>query len=69
RQPDVLARTGGDEFAILLSGVNRSDDATEVAERIRGALAIPFTLSDFEVRIGCSIGIALGACLAADHED
>ncbi|MCG7347420.1 putative bifunctional diguanylate cyclase/phosphodiesterase [Sphingomonas sp. ACRSK] len=69
RQPDVLARTGGDEFAILLSGVSRSDDATEVAERIRGALAIPFTLSDFEVRIGCSIGIALGASLAADHEN
>ncbi|RXZ35634.1 bifunctional diguanylate cyclase/phosphodiesterase [Sphingomonas desiccabilis] len=69
RQPDMLARTGGDEFAILLSGVGRSEDAIEVAERIRGALASPFTLSDFEVRIGCSIGIALGADLAGDHED
>jgi diguanylate cyclase (GGDEF)-like protein len=69
RQPDVLARTGGDEFAILLAGVERNDDAIEVAERIRGALASPFSLSDFEVRIGCSVGIALGACVSGGHED
>jgi diguanylate cyclase (GGDEF)-like protein len=69
RQPDVLARTGGDEFAILLSGVTGSEGAVEVAERIRGALSSPFALSDFEVRIGCSMGIALGAGLVGDHED
>jgi diguanylate cyclase (GGDEF)-like protein len=69
RQPDVLARTGGDEFAILLCGASGSQGAVEVAERIRGALSNPFSLSDFEVRIASSIGIALGATHVGDHED
>ncbi|MFZ3484465.1 putative bifunctional diguanylate cyclase/phosphodiesterase [Sphingomonas sp. 3-13AW] len=69
RQPDVLARTGGDEFAILLSGVSDRQGVIEVAERIRGALSNPFSLSDFEVRIGSSLGIAQGAASVGDHAD
>ncbi|MFV0624605.1 putative bifunctional diguanylate cyclase/phosphodiesterase [Sphingomonas sp. ac-8] len=69
RGPDVLARTGGDEFAILLPDIGGTAGAIEVADRIRGALASPFSLSDFDVRIGCSLGVALGAELVGAPED
>ncbi|MBW4330491.1 EAL domain-containing protein [Stakelama sp. CBK3Z-3] len=60
RGRDVLARTGGDEFAILLVLDDGPEDAVQVASRIRGALASPFRLSDFEIRVDCAIGVALG---------
>ena len=58
RARDVLARTGGDEFGILLTIEDGASDAEHVAKRIRGALASPFRLSGFEIRVACSIGIA-----------
>lgn len=60
RAPDVLARTGGDEYGILLNLAEGAGDALEVARRIKDALATPFRLSDFEIQVTCSIGIALG---------
>ena len=69
RGRDVLGRTGGDEFAILLHVDDATDDALEVAERIQEVLTTPFSLSDFEIRIDCAIGIALGCDQMADAED
>ncbi|MDV3456920.1 bifunctional diguanylate cyclase/phosphodiesterase [Sphingomonas sp. HF-S4] len=61
RGRDILARMGGDEFGVLLTLDDGPDDALQVAKRIQAALASPFRLSDFEIRVECSIGIALGA--------
>ena len=69
RTQDVLARTGGDEFAILLTLEDGAIDADHVAKRIFGALATPFRLSDFEIRVACSIGIAFGAADIDDAEE
>ncbi|MEO8328615.1 MAG: diguanylate cyclase, partial [Candidatus Nanopelagicales bacterium] len=55
---DELARLGGDEFAVLLSETN-SEGAAIVAERIRGALAAPFSVDGVTVRVDASIGISL----------
>nr|WP_199857419.1 bifunctional diguanylate cyclase/phosphodiesterase [Sphingomonas sp. EC-HK361] len=60
RTCDILARTGGDEFAILLAIDEDADEALRVAARLRAVLAAPFRLSETEVRISCSIGIAHG---------
>jgi len=68
RGHDSLARTGGDEFGILLALDNGMTDALQVADRIRGALAAPFRLSEFDIRIDCSIGMSLGGD-AAEAED
>ncbi len=57
---DVLARTGGDEFAVLLGLREGPDAALQVADRLQQALVQPFQLSDFNIRVECSIGIALG---------
>ncbi len=69
RSRDVLARMGGDEFGVLLTLDQGPSDALHVAKRIQGALSTPFRLSDFEIRVECSIGIALGADNDGDPED
>jgi len=69
RGRDVLARMGGDEFGILLTLDDGPGDALHVAKRIHAALANPFRLSDFEIRVECSIGVALGSHDIEDPED
>ena len=69
RAPDVLARTGGDEFGILLTLGEDIAEADQVAHRIEAALATPFRLSGFEIRVACSIGIAFGSEEIDDPED
>ncbi|MEA3039180.1 MAG: hypothetical protein QOE79_1693 [Sphingomonadales bacterium] len=59
RAHDLLARTGGDEFGILLRLERGLEDALQAAERIRAALALPFRLSELEIRVDCAIGCAL----------
>ncbi len=54
---DTCARFGGDEFVILLEGINGVHEATEVAAGILASLSQPFHLHDFTVVISASIGI------------
>ena len=60
RAQDFVSRMGNDEFAVLLSNVERLNYATSVAERIYRELAVPFNLGGYEVSIKASIGIAIG---------
>jgi diguanylate cyclase (GGDEF)-like protein/PAS domain S-box-containing protein len=59
RPEDTVARMGGDEFTILLEGIQEIDDVVLVAERIRHELADPFRIGDQEVFTSASIGITL----------
>ncbi|WP_256731376.1 bifunctional diguanylate cyclase/phosphodiesterase [Sphingomonas sp. dw_22] len=69
RGRDVLARMGGDEFGVMLVLDDGPNDAFHVAKRVQAALANPFRLSDFEIRVECAIGIAMGADNDGDPED
>jgi diguanylate cyclase (GGDEF)-like protein len=69
RGHDILARTGGDEFGILLRLEEGPSDAEHVAKRIEGALATPFRLTGFEIMVSCSIGIAYGSSDVDDAEE
>jgi diguanylate cyclase (GGDEF)-like protein len=59
RSHDMLARTGGNEFAILIRLRKGIEDALQAAERIKAALSEPFRLSELEIRVDCAVGCAL----------
>lgn len=59
RQPDLLYRLGGDEFTLLLPDAD-TDMAVRIAQRLRNALAQPYSLSGQRIDFVLpSIGIAL----------
>jgi diguanylate cyclase (GGDEF)-like protein len=59
RGGDVLARTGGNEFGILVSLSRGIEDALTAAARIREVMSAPFHISDLDIRVECAIGVAL----------
>jgi len=59
RATDTVARTGGDEFAVLLADPKEHADADAVALKLVERLSRPFTVDGREIRIGASIGIAV----------
>ena len=59
RTGDVLARTGGNEFGILVCLKRGVDDAIAAAARIQEVMTAPFKLSELEIRVECAIGVAL----------
>jgi diguanylate cyclase (GGDEF)-like protein len=59
RAGDLLARTGGDEFGILMRLDRGLEDALQAAARIEAAMAAPFRLSELEIRVDCALGCAL----------
>ena len=73
RPEDTVARTGGDEFAVLIQDIRDVSDASRVALRIHDAMAAPFDLSGpgpgaREVFSSVSVGIAMSATGYAQPE-
>jgi diguanylate cyclase (GGDEF)-like protein len=60
REPDVVARLSGDEFAILLEDVEIPAAAVAVAQRVLEALSVPMHVAGRELAPSVSMGIAIG---------
>ncbi|MCE9579401.1 MAG: bifunctional diguanylate cyclase/phosphodiesterase, partial [Deltaproteobacteria bacterium] len=58
RSSDVVARVGGDEFAVFLDDLDRTSRPVEVADRIVRALARPIHVADRALVVTASIGVA-----------
>ncbi len=59
RDADVLARIGGDEFAVLVDAIEHRATASDIACRVIDAVREPFVVDGHPAAIGVSIGIAL----------
>ncbi len=64
-----VARFGGDEFGVLLTGLGNEQQAVDIANHIRGLLAEPFQCDGHRFVITPSIGIALYPRDGSDIED
>ncbi|OXM86542.1 EAL domain-containing protein [Paenibacillus rigui] len=58
-ESDFVARTEGDEFALLFNGLHDAEQVHALAEGISQALDEPFILEQYQIHVTASIGIAL----------
>lgn len=59
RAEDTLARMGGDEFGLLLPGLERLDDLKGVCERLLATVREPLDIQGEPVSASCSLGVTL----------
>jgi diguanylate cyclase (GGDEF)-like protein len=69
RSGDILARTGGDEFAISSRVAGGRADVREMARRIRGCFDHPFRIGELKVSVDCALGCAIQPAADTDVAD
>ena len=60
RADDTVARFGGDEFVVVFEEVETLQEASELAERLRGVFSEPFRVGGERSFVSASLGVALG---------
>jgi diguanylate cyclase (GGDEF)-like protein len=69
RRTDVVARTGGDEFVVVLTSIASARDALAKAEAVlKAVMSTPYPLDDVTVSIGASIGVVHSNGLPRDAD-
>ncbi|WP_108124190.1 putative bifunctional diguanylate cyclase/phosphodiesterase [Saccharospirillum mangrovi] len=59
RKSDFVARIGGDEFTVLLDGINSPEDVSQIVEHICKEVCRPAPVSNTTLDVSVSIGVAL----------
>lgn len=68
RESDTVARLGGDEFVVLLESVADVESAEQVATKLRAEAARTITVSQLNLHVSASVGIALYPHHGADAQ-
>jgi diguanylate cyclase (GGDEF)-like protein len=68
RRSDTVARTGGDEFSIVLEEPASRADAERVCRSLMQLLDAPLDLDNCKVKVGASVGLAIYPDDAGDME-
>lgn len=66
RESDTVARLAGDEFVILLEGIDQSCDAERVGVKIIECMAVPFDIEGAPRLVTTSIGMVIANPLSDD---
>jgi diguanylate cyclase (GGDEF)-like protein len=61
RDTDIIARVGGDEFAVVQASIQRPDDVRALGQRIVDLLGFPYDINGRHVVVGASVGIAVAS--------
>jgi diguanylate cyclase (GGDEF)-like protein/PAS domain S-box-containing protein len=64
REEDLVSRLSGDEFVVVLTVLGDDFDkaclsASEVAEKLRESISLPYQHGDINLHISCSIGVKI----------
>jgi diguanylate cyclase (GGDEF)-like protein/PAS domain S-box-containing protein len=68
REQDTVARVGGDEFLLVLTGLKDVADAAVAAERIVNMMTAGFVVQGHSLNVSCSIGVTIFPEHGADCE-
>lgn len=66
RKEDTIARLGGDEFTVLLENINDQIHVSYIAQNVIDCFKKPFYLSNRQIFVSTSIGVAVG--LGAEYD-
>ncbi len=59
RETDCVARIGGDEFTMILTGMHTEEDAVAATHKILEAMERPFVAGEYSLSVSVSIGVSL----------
>ena len=69
RELDVVARMGGDEFAIIMTQMEQAADAATLSKRIRDSVIKPYQVEGHQIVTDISIGISVAPMDAVESNE
>jgi diguanylate cyclase (GGDEF)-like protein len=69
RELDIVARMGGDEFAIIMTQMDQATDAAALSKRIRDSVIRPYQIEGHQIVTDLSIGISVAPMDAVDSHE
>ncbi len=59
RESDTIARMGGDEFVVVMNGLEKEEDCISMVQKLLNALAAPMNIQGREITVMGSLGISI----------
>jgi diguanylate cyclase (GGDEF)-like protein len=69
RELDIVARMGGDEFAIIMTQMEQAADAATLSKRIRDSVIRPYQIEGHQIVTDISIGISVAPMDAVESDE